>query len=70
MVIPLIFVMKKVTQNRHFSVCISCVHGNARIKQNDGTLYPLSYLQADTLKDLGISHFDEWAADFGEVIRD
>lgn len=34
-------------------------------------LYTLMrYLQADTLKDLGISHFDEWAADFGEVIRD
>lgn len=34
-------------------------------------LYTLMrYLQADTLKDLGINHFDEWAADFGEVVTD
>ena len=28
------------------------------------------YLQADMLKDCGINHFDEWAADFGEVKTD
>ena len=34
-------------------------------------LYTLMrYLQADTLKDLNINHFDEWAADFGEVTTD
>lgn len=34
-------------------------------------LYTLMrYLQADTLKDMGIEHFDEWAADFGEVVTD
>ncbi len=34
-------------------------------------LYTLMrYLQADTLKELGINHFDEWAADFGEIKTD
>ena len=34
-------------------------------------LYTLMrYLQAGMLKDLGINHFDEWAADFGEVKTD
>ncbi|MBR1431840.1 MAG: hypothetical protein IJ585_11575 [Ruminococcus sp.] len=34
-------------------------------------LYTLMrYLQADLLKDVGIQHFDEWAADFGEVVTD
>ena len=34
-------------------------------------LYTLMrYLQADTLKECGINHFDEWAADFGEVKTD
>lgn len=34
-------------------------------------LYTLMrYLQADTLKDLDLNHFDEWAADFGEVVTD
>ena len=27
-------------------------------------------MQADLLKDVGIQHFDEWAADFGEVVTD
>ena len=30
----------------------------------------MRYLQADMLKDCGINHFDEWAADFGEVKTD
>lgn len=30
----------------------------------------MRYLQAETLKDLDINHFDEWAADFGEVVTD
>ena len=30
----------------------------------------MRYLQADLLKDVGIQHFDEWAADFGEVVTD
>ena len=30
----------------------------------------MRYLQADMLKDCGISYFDEWAADFGEVKTD
>ena len=30
----------------------------------------MRYLQADMLKDCGINHFDEWAADFGEVKAD
>ena len=30
----------------------------------------MSYLQAGMLKDCGINHFDEWAADFGEVKTD
>lgn len=34
-------------------------------------LYTLMrYLQADMLKELGINHFDEWAADFGEIKTD
>ena len=34
-------------------------------------LYTLMhYLQAGLLKDVGIQHFDEWAADFGEVVTD
>lgn len=34
-------------------------------------LYTLMrYLQSDMLKDLDINHFDEWAADFGEVKTD
>lgn len=30
----------------------------------------MRYLQAGMLKDCGIDHFDEWAADFGEVKTD
>ena len=30
----------------------------------------MRYLQADMLKDCSINHFDEWAADFGEVKTD
>ena len=30
----------------------------------------MRYLQADMLKDCNINHFDEWAADFGEVKTD
>ena len=30
----------------------------------------MRYLQSDVLKDIGIQHFDEWAADFGRVITD
>ena len=30
----------------------------------------MRYLQADMLKNCGINHFDEWAADFGEVKTD
>ena len=30
----------------------------------------MRYLQADMLKDCNIDHFDEWAADFGEVKTD
>ncbi len=30
----------------------------------------MRYLQADMLKDCGINHFDEWAADFGEIKTD
>ena len=30
----------------------------------------MRYLQTDLLKDCGINHFDEWAADFGEVKTD
>ena len=30
----------------------------------------MRYLQADLLKDCNINHFDEWAADFGEVKTD
>ena len=34
-------------------------------------LYTLMrYLQADMLKDCGINHFDEWAADFGKIKTD
>lgn len=34
-------------------------------------LYTLMrYLQAGILQDVGINHFDEWAADFGEVKTD
>ena len=30
----------------------------------------MRYLQADMLKDCGINHFDEWAADFGKIKTD
>ena len=30
----------------------------------------MRYLQAGLLKDVGIQHFDEWAADFGQVTTD
>lgn len=49
-----------------------CVFSSGTPVSNSMTeLYTLMrYLQADTLKDLGINHFDEWAADFGEVVTD
>ena len=30
----------------------------------------MRYLQTELLRDCGINHFDEWAADFGEVKTD
>lgn len=30
----------------------------------------MRYLQTDLLRECGISHFDEWAADFGTVKTD
>ena len=30
----------------------------------------MRYLQTDLLKECDINHFDEWAADFGEVKTD
>ena len=30
----------------------------------------MRYLQSDLLKEVGIQHFDEWAADFGQVTTD
>ena len=30
----------------------------------------MRYLQSDLLKEVGIQHFDEWAADFGRVTTD
>lgn len=49
-----------------------CIFSSGTPVSNSMTeLYTLMrYLQADTLKDLGIEHFDEWAADFGEVVTD
>lgn len=49
-----------------------CIYASGTPVSNSMTeLYTLMrYLQADTLKDLGIEHFDEWAADFGEVVTD
>ena len=58
---------------RRIGVCSSwyLVTMGTPISNSMTELYTLMrYLQADLLKDVGIQHFDEWAADFGEVTTD
>ena len=67
-----IFVRRSFIQRR-IGVCCSwyLVTMGTPISNSMTELYTIMrYLQAGLLKDVGIQHFVEWAADFGQVTTD
>ena len=65
-------IIKRGISGKEFSPALASLlilYGGGYI-DDDAFIRIMRYLQADMLKDCGINHFDEWAADFGEVKTD